>query len=38
LLCVVDESGQSYLFPESYFVTLNPGHYASRCPSASSKA
>ena len=38
LLRVVDESGQSYLFPESYFVTLDPGRYASRCPSASSKA
>ncbi len=38
LLRVVDESGQSYLFPESYFVTLDPGHYVSRRPSASSKA
>ena len=38
LLRVVDDYGQSYLFPESCFVTLGPGHYASRDPSASSKA
>ncbi len=38
LLRVVDESRQSYLFPESYFVTLDPGPDASPRPSASSKA
>jgi hypothetical protein len=38
LLRVVDESGESYLFPESYFVTLDPDHNVSRRPSASSKA